>query len=269
MGTMRELITGQSIADARRAGQQEIVVSARALITPQAKDDAKQYGIAIRFCEDKAAEPVAQKPITVPEPITTDRYAMNNNSNNGQAPAWAAPVVQFGAQPAGTACNAAGDAADIAAQVAARLQGLLGANAGAQLQGTVAQVVSEVMHTGATSAHSAGPVSTGIALNGVDVVPFPANNPTASVQGEMNIEEAFLPGDNGPGVTRFSFANASLDWTFANDEVLVVTKGTVQISQGGNAVTLNVGGAARMHKGTSVVLTAQGEVCCIASSFVK
>ncbi len=320
---MRELITAQTIADARRAGQQSVSVAPNALITPQAKDDAKLYGMTIVFREEVSA-PVAHpvptaptfgqgmthqhayaphmaapaqpvyaqpvygqsvqgyRPLYAPEPLSysspmqQNRTLMNtNNPNNGVAPAWAAPVIQFGntasqgfAQPQAAPSPAAPNAAEIAAQVAAQLQQLLGNNAA--LQNTVSQVVSEVMggvspQTTGTPCGSAAPVAGTIA--GVDVIPFSSACPSTSVQGEVSIEEAFVPGADGPGVTRFSWANTALEWTFAHDEVLVVTKGTVLISQGGVAVNVAAGGAVRIRKGTSVTLTAQGEACCLSSSW--
>ncbi len=286
---MRELITGQSIAQARKAGQTEIVVSEGALITPQARDDAKQFGISIRYGTHAQTSVAMQNAVTAQ---ATHRNAMNtNNANNGVAPAWSAPVVPFGnaASQAPTVSQSSDIAGQVADQVVARLQSLLATTAGASQPGTahpnaapansmtmaqtVAQVVSEMMQSpGASSPLPAAPVGASAcagSLNGVDVVPFPVNAPTTSIQGEMNIEEALLPGESGPGVTRFCFANTSLDWTFANDEVLVVTKGTVQITQNGSAVSLVAGGAARMRKGTSVILTAQGDVCFVTSSFTK
>ncbi len=312
---MRELITAQNIADARRAGQQAIVVAPNALITPQAKDDAKQYGVTILFREEvspaqapamvpanpsfgqamhgyapAAAPAYAQsygqnygqdylqgyRPLYAPEPLVRPsslssplqqhRTLMNtNNPHNGVAPAWAAPVIQFG-NNAQSAAQAAPNAAEIAAQVAAQLQQLLGNNAA--LQSTVSQVVSEVM-SGQVPAAACGCASApaGGSINGVDVVPFATACPSTAVQGEVSIEEALLPGGDGPGVTRFSWANTALEWTFAHDEVLVVTKGTVQISQNGAAITVCTGGAVRVRKGTSVTLTAQGEVCCLSSSW--
>ncbi len=274
---MKELITGQSIADARKAGLQEIVVSEGAIITPQAKDDAKLFGIVLRVGSQVQAQMPVQNAVIAQNQLTTHRNAMNtNNINNGANPVqagWSTPAPQFGnaAPSASSAVSSVDMAGQVAEQVVARLQSLLGtntaANPAANMAQTVAQVVSEVMHT--PSAACAAPSGGSATLNGVDVVPFPVNAPSISVQGEMNIEEALLPGENGPGVTRFCFANASLDWTFSHDEVLVVTKGTVQISQNGSAVTLVNGGAARMRKGTSVILTAQGEVCFVTSSFTK
>ncbi len=311
---MRELITGQSIAQARKAGQSEIFVSQGAIITPQARDDAKQFGISICYGTQANTTQVAQATQNAVTAQATHRNAMNtNNANNGVAPAWSAPVVSFGngasTPPAAMTSQPADIAGQVAEQVVARLQSLLGTNAAANpspapqstqaqpvakqcapltMEQTVAQVVSEMMQgaasTGSTCnsgasgafsplpAASAAPVGVSMAagsLSGVDVVPFPVNAPTTSIQGEMNIEEALLPGESGPGVTRFCFANTSLDWTFANDEVLVVTKGTVQITQNGSAVSLVAGGAARMRKGTSVILTAQGDVCFVTSSFTK
>ncbi len=338
---MRELITAQNIADARRAGQQSIVVAPNALITPQAKDDAKLYGIAIMFRDEAPVAPMAPvaqaatpsfgqavhqyapapsyvqpsyaqpahvqpvnaqpayaqqryaqpsyvqplyaqgyRPLYAPEPLSQplqqNRTLMNNNNpHNGVAPAWAAPVIQFGnnaqgfAQP--QAAPAAPNAAEIAAQVAAHLQQLMGNNAA--LQSTVAQVVSEVMGGQPTAAAQApvagacGCAQGSGSIAGVDVIPFSTACPSGSVQGEVNIEEALLPGGDGPGVTRFSWANTALEWTFAHDEVLVVTKGTVLISQGGANVSVCAGGAVRLRKGTSVTLTAQGEACCLSSSW--
>ncbi len=303
---MRELITAQNIADARRAGQQHIVVAPNALITPQAKDDAKQYGISILFREEAPAPapvqvsvPVASpapsfgqsvqagyagqsyvqpnytqgyRPLYAPEPLSQplqqNRIVMNtNNPNNGVAPAWAAPVIPFGnnaqgfAQPQAAAPNPA----EIAAQVAAQLQQLLGNNAA--LQSTVSQVVSEVMAGQAPVAGGCACAPVAGSIDGVDVVPFQTACPSGSVQGEVSIEEALLPGATGPGVTRFSWANTALEWTFAHDEVLVVTKGTVQISQAGASISVGTGGAVRVRKGTSVTLTAQGEACCLSSSW--
>ena len=288
---MRELITAQNIADARRIGQREIVVASDALITPQAKDDANLYGITIKFCEERdALQPMSiqsthyaqnpapcyglhhgqemvkhnyvqgYRPLYAPNPLPRlaplqeNRYLMNmNNTNNGIAPSWASTGSNA---PTGSSVNVA----DIASQVAMQLQKLLGNSS--NLQNTVSQVVAEVL--GNATPQQATNVNL---ITGVDVIPFSATCQKVSVQGEVSVEEVLLADANGPGVTRFSFANTALEWTFVHDEVLVVTKGNLDLCQGNARISLATGGSVRIRKGTSLSLIAQGEVCCLSSSW--
>ncbi len=104
-------------------------------------------------------------------------------------------------------------------------------------------------------------------IAGIDVVPFVAEPPKGRVQGEVSIEEALLPGQGGPGVTRFTFADTSLVWTFTQAEVLVVTHGTIEVQGAGGVNTLTQGSAIRVASGTAVTLVAKGPASCVSAAW--
>ncbi len=406
---MKELITATTISDARKAGLAHIYVSPGALITPQAKDDAKSYGIAILTQEASVstassvspvaysvaqgtANPTGQFPVqgmpaghvamvpnavqhvaqhtplqgygvpygtpqvgvgmhmNVPAPVlpaqatgtcmspvaghgvmpmptlaataysgTSPAYAstqqqrviMNNPSTldpnmqqlveqvlKAVAPA-AQQVPACSPAPMGGATQGV-NPAFVATQVTQQLNSLLASRGGIAafpgMEATIASIVAEytgqaqygmatphvmtapVPNSGTSMGNSMGgapvlagqssplphaaPVNQGN-IAGINVVPFVADPPKGRVQGEVSIEEALLPGNDGPGVTRFTFADTSLVWTFTQAEVLIVTHGTIEVQGAGGVNTLGQGAAIRVASGTSVTLVAQGPASCV------
>ncbi len=317
---MKELITANTISDARKAGVQHLYVSPGALITPQAKDDAKEYGIAL-ITQEKPVAPAMAAPTysvvapavahvttqgTFPAYATTQQHRVVMNTPNSPTPAMdpmmqqlveqvlkavaptQAPMqvpVQAPAAPSyGQAQNI--DAAAVAAQVVQQINGLLAARGGIAafpgMESTIASLVAEytktatTQHVMAASAPMAAPMSAPAMpyaacaqgnVAGIDVVPFTSQQPAGRVQGEVNIEEALLPGQNGPGVTRFTFTDTSLVWTFTHQEVLVVTHGSIEVQGPNSTCMLTQGSAIRVAKGTSVTLVAHGAASCVCTAW--
>ncbi len=168
--------------------------------------------------------------------------------------------------------------ASVTAAVMQKLNGLLanqgGVGAFPGIEGLIASVVADV----ASVAHvpSVASVTPHTAPNqhavpthmaGVDFATFTAQPNPSSVQGEVSIEEALLAHDAaaGPGITRFSFADTSLVWTFTHHEVLVVTHGTIEVKANvhGAGTVLAQGSAMRVAPGTSLTLVAHGSASCV------
>ncbi len=322
---MKELITANTISDARKAGVKHIYVTSGALITPQARDDAKQYGIALLMQEQPAPNVAptytTQAPVMVntipaqnhfPAYATTQQHRVVMNSPN--SPSHMDPIMQQlvdqvlkAVSPAQNpapapswsvnTCPAQGQAinpAAITAQVVQQVNTLLAARGGIAafpgLDATIAAIVAEFTQqcsgftqAPAVSMPSAMPASMPSSsipsssmascaqgtMAGVDVVPFSAQQPAGRVQGEVTIEEALLPGQNGPGVTRFTFTDTSLVWTFTHQEVLVVTHGSIEVQGAGSTCMLTQGSAIRVASGTSVTLVAHGAASCVCTTWPK
>ncbi len=301
---MKELITANTINDARKTGVKHINISPDAIITPQAKDDAKQYGIALIIQEKSVSHTpstyVTQSPMQIAtQPLQGNavayaqqhnRVAMNNphSLNSPMDPSMqqiVEKVLQTLAPHSNNPWNANAyvpptqnlDPRAITSQVLQQINSIL-ANRGGMasfpnLESTIAQVVAEYTSAGAgQGAHSANtmqnvaptPQPTACAnVAGIDVVPFPAQQPQGRVQGEVNIEEALLPSKDGPGLTRFTFTDTSLVWTFTHDEALVVTHGNIEVQSANGSCMLGQGGAVRVANGTSVTLVAHGSASCV------
>ncbi len=358
---MKELITATTISDARKPGKQHIYVAPDALITPQARDDAKSYGIALltknasatmnnhQYTDNQYIAPqyataqynvhqyndhynyMQSRPLaqgSFPSYALTSQHRVlmnNNNTSNGMDPAMQqlveqvlqaiapapipansgcqtlaqnpmtyaqAPVnsnacaaipnsdMQSGQNIHGQGINATAIADQVVQQVNTLLASRGGIAAFPTLESTIAELVAQYTTCGQSpqpSQHimTAPPVGTNTTycpqanLNGVDVVPFSQAQPMGRVQGEVNIEEALLPGQNGPGVTRFTFADTSLVWTFTHQEVLVVTHGNVELQGAGGSCMLTQGSAIRVSSGTSVTLIAHGHASCVCSTWPK
>ncbi len=191
-------------------------------------------------------------------------------------------VMQAPAAPMQNGQGAQG-AAGLTMAVMQRLNTLLAPQGGLSafpgMESTIAGIVAEVAASGAaqgmpTQAPVTG-ASSAASIAGVDVVPFTTQQPASRVQGEVNIEEALLAHDSaqGPGVTRFSFADTSLVWTFTHHEVLVVTHGTVEVKASAHGAgqmpgqMLCQGAAMRVAPGTSLTLVAHGSASCVCAAW--
>ena len=249
---MKELISAMNISEARKAGLQSISVPPGALITPQARDDARSYGIALVTQEKPipasirasaaAVDPQRQFMVLAQEPIAAQAVP---------------PIsVQPSARPFGQSVEGLGGAAPaatLAAAVLDRLNALLASRGGVAafpgLEATIASIIAEF------SSQAGAP--------GVDAVRLPEKKSPRGLQGEVEVEEALTPGQEGPGVTRFSWSNSSFAWIFEYDEVLVVTEGRVEAG----GLEFFAGEALRVRAGTNLTLTARGDASCVCSSW--
>lgn len=267
---MKKLITGMDISDARKAGIGSISVPPGALITPQARDDAKKYGIALvaqaTSCPaqpDAAAAPqVSDESIDRVARRLARQTAIAASSDFPHASVSAAAPSTLSAQPDGAAL-----AAEVLKRVAPMVASLGGHEGCPKLQALVNSVIADCL---GGEAGASAPASSLAGVSGLDVVRIEKKADVKRVPGEVEVEEAIAPGADGPGVTRLGWADSSFAWTFEFDEVLVVTGGEVEVKSGNSpmaGLVLATGEALRVRAGTSLTLTARGSASCVCSSW--
>lgn len=292
---MKELITAMHISEARKAGLGSITVPPGALITPQARDDAKSYGIALVTREEPALAPSAVAPVlpdplgravrlpapeAAPAPVAALAPADAFASAAALAPA-AAPTTVFApaavtaaaaknftaspaAQEPASPAPVQTDLTALAARVLARLNELLAPRGGLAAVSGLEQIIAEVLGQYAGQGGLAtpdGPQNT----QGLDFARLSAAEGSQPGPRGVELEEAIVPDVDGPGVTRLSWADSAFSWIFENDEVLVVTGGEIAV----NGALLRLGEALRVRAGTPLALEARGAASCVCSSWPK
>lgn len=299
---MKKLITSMDISEARKAGRTGITVPPGALITPQARDDAKNYGIALLdgpqedACAPQAVAGNNDAPSSTASLFTAARQIQQPvreislpKASGGIGDSLQSVARRMARQtsivsdPAnsGQAASPPGSAS-LAEQVQQRVTALLsgnpvaGSSALPNLEETIAAVIAESMgaptgnQSNPTSQQASGTEFTAAAGapsmasgSGVNFIKGPIQASASAVPGEVHIEESLLPGTDGPGVTRMHWKDSSFEWTVEFDEVLVVTGG--ELEAGG--ITLKPGEALRAKKGSKLTLSAHGSTSCVCSSW--
>jgi len=287
---MKKVITAQDIQEARKAGLTAVSVPPGAIITPQALDDARNYGIALQresavstAVQTAVAGAPAQaavmpaRPVQAPAmtaapipaapafpvasgPFTTrETQAVRNLMAAVSAPATAVPAAP--ASPTPAAMPAGFVAELISKQVAQQLGGTADMT-------RINTVVREVMGEHEISASTgAAPVQSGsgaVLVRGREALPAQSAAADAVV-----VTDSLIPDAQGPGIGYLQLADSSFDWTFAADEVLVVLEGELRLHGAGLDVKAGPGDAVRLSAGLSCTLTATGRVSCVYSAWPK
>ena len=244
---MKTVLTAIDVGKARKAGQTQIAVPKDALITPQAADDAREFGITLAR-EGSGANTLPARPAL---PAVGIALGTSLPPPASQKAASAVPVTAamdaLAAEVRRLVTERLGPTAD-----PARLDAAIQAALGAGGMGSALESNAFVQRKG------------GIAHAKLGALPQ-ASSMDAS--GPVRMTEAFLPEESGPGVGYMQWENTAFSWTFNHAEVLVVLEGELQLSQDGAVFTAVAGDALRIAAGSAVTLTAKGKVRCVNSSW--
>jgi len=261
---MKKVITAQDLQEARKAGLTAISVSPGALITPQAQDDARKYGIAL---QREPAASVATQTGRMAETPTAASQAVRNLMA-AVVPTTPQPPVAppF---PTPTAIPPEFVAELISRQVAQHL------GSGADMA-RVNAVVQDVLreHGASAPVHPAQPTTQSPVQSGNGAVlvygrdALSASGPGQSA-GAVTVTDSLTPDAKGPGIGYMQFTGSSFEWTFTTDEVLLVLEGELRLSGAGLDLKAGPGDALRLSAGLSCTLTATGRVSCVYSAWPK
>ena len=240
------VITAFDIRTARQEGRSSISVPEGALVTPQAIDDARAYGISI-MRGVLASRPVASMPSVVPSVIRG-----------------AVPDVRAAGPRSAAPLPAAHGGADMVEEVRRRLLALLGDAAPASLDAVIRQAMAGVSVSAPAAASSFVRKAGGTVQVVAAAIPVAENN---GASGGVGMVEAVPPGQNHPGVAYMRWENASFSWTFPHAEVLVVLEGELGLETNGVSLTGVPGDSFLVPAGDMVVLSAKGRVRCMHSSW--
>ena len=223
----KAVITAYDVNMARKAGQARIIVPEGSLITPQAADDARDYGIAL--------------------------------ARGGEAPMPSrSSSASILAMPAPSTTNIK---EEVRRQVLARLDNAAPASLDAIISSVMADG-SALPEGGATPfIRKAGTVSL------VASSALPGRRKTNSDIAAVNMIDALPPNITHPGIAYMSWENVSFAWTFKHDEVLVVLEGEISFSVDGTTLVGKPGDALLIPAGSSVTLSTKGEARCVLSSW--
>ena len=228
---MKKVITAIDISAARKAGATQLAVPAGGIVTPQAADDARSYGINL----------VREGGSTV-------------SPRSAPAPAFASPSRVA--------------APDSAAVAEVRRQVLAKVGAAAD-PARVDEAIRLVFGTGPVSAgdtpylrHAGGVTQVRHAA-----LPAGASSGPQAAPGGVQMIEALVPAKDSPGVSYMSWEQSSFAWTFSQAEVLVVLEGELRLTCEGAEVTALAGDALRITAGSAVTLAAKNRVRCVLSSW--
>jgi len=284
---MKKVITAQDLQEVRKAGLTAISVPPGALVTPQAQDDARNYGIVLQ--REPAVSVAAQTAVAVP--AAPQAFPANIPQGHGSAVAGSLAVREIQAvrnlmaavvpttnntqPPAPPAPPTAIPAEFVAELISRQVAQHLGNVADmARINAAVQDVLSEYgVSAPARAAQSAtqSPVQSGngaVLVRGRDALP--ANGPGGSaVVGAVIVTDSLIPDAQGPGIGYLQFVDNSFEWTFTTDEVLLVLEGELRLSGAGLDLKAGPGDALRLSAGLSCTLTATGRVSCVYSAWPK
>lgn len=218
------VITAYDVSTARKAGQTSIVVPDGALITPQAADDARGYGIALERagqCGASQAMPVAGRPT---------------------------------AQAASSVID------EVRRQVAAKL----GNADPASLDAVISAVMAAYPVSGAVPASSGAPfIRNAGAVTQVSAADLPRQGNMAASPAAVSMVETVQSVGAHPGLGYMSWENSSFDWTFRHAEVLVVLEGEIALATGGAVLSGKTGDSFVIPEQSAVTLSAKGRARCV------
>ena len=261
---MKKVITAVDIRAARNAGQKCFAVPEGALVTPQAADDARDYGIALvrqapgGTSAPEAAFGAASVPLRAPvAPLPTPAPAPSIR------PPMPAPGVQASFSGAASVAPASASLEEeVRRQVLARL--------GASVDSArVGEAVRAVLSGGGSPASGGAPVQNAGGIVHVRKGDVPKAVPGASkgFAGVEMIETVIPAGVSSPGSGYLVFEKTSFEWTFPHTEILVLLEGELRLSSGGVTISAAPGDILHLPAGSSVTLSSSGKVCCACGSW--
>ena len=250
---MKKVITAQDIRDTRKAGLTSLTHPADAIVTPQARDDARSYGIALQAArtEPEKAPQVALEPAK--RPVSSQKSLQSPEQALGRTSLWDMVRAQVAAK-LGPAFDAAAVEAVIAGMAGSDASGGLtsGAKGTEQPTGGVAASGGHGGEHGVTLVQHSGP---------------PAGRGGASPSSGLLLTDVLASDAGGPGVGYLDFASSSFTLVFPDHEVVTVLEGELGVTVQEKTVKARAGEAVRIAAGTSVTLSATGPVRCLYTAW--
>lgn len=295
---MKKVLTATDIAAARKAGQTSLAVPAGAIITPQAADDAREFGIALvregtapaasaqrgvpaqpgtAYSRHAMPVPVAPLPLNVVQGSPAMPRILTQNIPQGAPPVAAqayaryaapaaAPVFPSVPAPVHTGQDAA-FAEEVRRQVLARAGNVAPAAVDAAISAVLSGAGSGASFTGqARNAYPAQGSGSASPVVHASAAALPAAN-VASAPSAVSMVEVAAPGAALPGLGYMSWENSSFTWTFEHAAALVVLEGQLALTANGASVAANPGDSLLIPAGVAVTVSATGRVRCVHSSW--
>ena len=275
---MKKVITAQDISEARKAGAATLSVPAKALVTPQAQDDARSYGITLRresaFANDAkthhAGRALPEPPLATTAP--TAGTALLAGTTQLQRFANIAQERTAHAVPARMAGGIRGAAPErplagpslleaVRAEVSARLGRVADTE---RVNNVIADVMVEMSSLpNSGMAPENAPVPNGADAMLVRSVDFPKGAGASRSPGNILLTDVVAPGPDGPGMGFLEFSAGSFEFAFAAHEVLTVLEGALVVTVQGHSLRADLGDAVRVSAGTRATLSSEGYVRCL------
>lgn len=228
---MKKVITAIDISTARKAGAKQLAVPAGGIVTPQAADDARSYGINL---VRESGVSAASRPAPV-APTSPSRLIAPDSAAVAEVRRQVLAKVGAAADPARVdeAIRLVFGAGSLSAEDTSYLRRAGG--------------VTQVRHAALPAAEAAsGP---------------------QGISGGVQIIEALVSAQGSPGVSYMNWEQSSFAWTFPQAEVLVVLEGELRLACEGAEMTVLSGDSLRIAAGSAVTLAAKGRVRCVLSSW--
>lgn len=290
----KRIITAETVRLAWKAGQSAVIYAEGDIVTQQAQDDARRYGIYLTAEDSVVPEPAAPAPApaeVVPAPVGQQQHVAAPALSAEQLaaatrqlqellapltqaltaharPAPDVPPVVFTpgvnpmAEPAPVQPQTQDDA--LVAAIRRRVMAALPAGSGVDEAFVERLIKSVLAETGGASPASAE-VRPGVSrAGGVTHVDSRAQRrASVPVKGSVAVMDVLSPvkGDDA-AVGYLEWENLSFSWTFRRTEVLVVLEGELNLSIEGTTFSAAHGDVFSIPAGTEVVLAASGHVKC-------
>ena len=298
----KQIITAETVRLALKAGQPVIVYAKGDIVTQQAQDDARHYGITLTTealvvtkpalpepipaeavsLQEAAEVPVLQEPQHVTTPgLTAEELAVATRqlqevlvpltqaltaSVNSAAPAEQAALVAPSAAPAAESCvstvSASAEPRSDEALLVAIRRGVLSA-----LPSGIADeaTVDRLIRSVLAEMGAAAPTRPGVRqAGGITHVDSKAQQwSTSRVKGGVSVMDVLSPVKGDAATVGYlDWENLSFSWTFRRTEVLVVLEGELNLSIEGTTFSAAHGDVFSIPAGTEAVLSATGHVRC-------
>lgn len=244
------VITAFDVSTAKKAGQTSLAVPEGALVTPQAADDARDYGISLVRGGSSMA------PLTAALPCAP-------GSASAVSPSTAVPNIA-GKQGVG---GEPGIADAVRQQVLARLGSAAPASALTSLDAVISAVMAALPDAASGGGTGTPFIRRAGTVTHVDSSALPSQGNVSAGPAAVAMVEAAQPGAGQPGIGYMNWENASFSWTFTHAEVLVVLEGELTLTVGGSSLTGRTGDSFLIPAQSAVTLAAKGRVRCVHSSW--
>lgn len=289
----KRIITAETVRLAWKAGQSAVVYARGDIVTQQAQDDARRYGLSLTAEESVVPEPAPaaapeqavpaplgqpeQQHATTPELSAEQLAAATRQLQEVLAPLTqaltahtpAVPPVVFtpGVNPMAEPAPARPQADEaLIAAIRRRVMAALPAGScvdAAFVDRLITSVLAEAETDGASPAQAE--VRPGVRqAGGVTHVDSRAQRrASVPVKGSVAVMDLLSPArGDAASVGSLEWENLSFSWTFRRTEVLVVLEGDMNLSIEGTTFSAAHGDVFSIPAGTEAVLSASGHVKC-------
>lgn len=297
---MKQVITATDVATARKAGQATLAVPDGAIITPQAADDAREFGITLvrengapvaagpmvpvyhaaamqpRFMQPQVMQPqtmqpqAAQTPVigygphVVPVPMAP--LPLNAVQAGPVMPRILTQNIPQGVPPMPAQAYAPYPSpAQPAPSQSASANDVVD-EVRRLVMARLGNAVPPALDAVISSVLSGAPGQGGGPVVFASASSLPASN-VASAPAAVSMVEVAAPSASLPGLGYLSWENSSFTWTFDTAEALAVLEGQLSLTANGSAYTAGPGDSFLIPAGVAVTLSAKGRVRCVHSSW--